>query len=220
MKTGRIFGVEIECSDCDHGYTPNGWERKWEHCGYEYVSPLLSGDDGLNQIRGLYEAIRPRVNSYCGLHVHIDVRDFNDDEKMELVKRLRADKHLFTEKVDPSRLTNGFCDGDLPVVRDGESFYAYTRRLHGDRYVWVNLLAVYKHGSIEFRLHEATEDSEKVCQWVEFLTTYVENVKTNITITKCPRDVDKSLIISKVDFLVSDSWSDSYDCTYQRDGLR
>jgi len=217
MKTNRIFGVEIECSDCNRYDAPDGWKFQYEHCGFEYVSPLLRGDDGLDQIRGLYEAIRPRVNNYCGLHVHIDVRDFNDDEKLELIKRLRADKRLFTEKVDPSRLYNTFCDGDLPEVRDGESFYAYTARLHGDRYVWCNVLAVYKHGSIEFRLHEATEDAEKVCKWVEFLTTYVENVKTGITITECPADVNKAFIMAQVDMLVSGGCS---DCTFQRDGLR
>lgn len=203
MKTDRIFGVEIECSDCDRYNAPDNWEFQYEHCGYEYVSPLLSGDNGLDQIRGLYDAIRPLVDRRCGLHVHVDVRDFNDDEKLELVKRLRADKHLFADKVDPSRLINSFCDGDLPVVRNGESFYDYTERLEGDRYVWVNLLSVYKHGSIEFRLHEATKDAEKVCDWVEFLTTYVENVKTGITVTECPRDVNKAFIVAQVDFLVS-----------------
>jgi hypothetical protein len=202
MKTNRIYGVEIECSDGNRN-PPRGWEFRYEHCGYEFVSPLLNGSKGLDEIRYLYGCVEPEVDRNCGLHVHVDVRDFDDNEKLELVKRLQKDKHLFTSKVDPFRLTNSFCNTELPLISYRDTFYSYTCKLQGDRFCWVNLLSVYKHGSIEFRLHEATEDVEKVCDWVEFLVTYVENVKTGITVTECPADVDKTHIYNCIDMLVS-----------------
>ncbi len=206
--TNRSFGVEIEtCCSTPHN-TPACWEIENEHCGLEYVSPILSGQKGLEAIRTLYASVEPQVDRHCGLHVHVDVRDFTGPEKVELVRRLKADKHLFTSKVDRDRLSNCFCDGELPDVYDNDSWGAVVNRVRGDRFVWCNILAVRKHGTIEFRLHEATEDADKVVKWVEFLTSYVENVRSGAAVTECPACVDQSFVNSQVDRLVSNLWSD------------
>ena len=204
----RNFGVEIETCSCDYNNAPSSWEMVHEHCGLEFVSPIMSGEAGLDSVRDLYARIKPEVNHQCGLHVHVDVRDFTDADKLELVARLIADKNLFTSRVNQARLDNGFCDGDLPSLQDTDTWEGYVYRLHGDRYCWVNLLAVRKHGSIEFRLHEATEDPEKVVAWIEFLVSYVENVRTGQPVTECPACVNQSFINSQVDMLVSNLWSD------------
>jgi len=211
MDTTRYFGVEIECSDVETDHYAN-WYMHWEHCGYEFVSPLLSGDNGLASIVSLYNAIRPRVNHRCGLHVHVDVRDLSPDERLALVRKLKANKHVFFGKVDESRHNNVYCCGDIPDVHANDTWLSYYRRvLHNDRYCWVNLHAVTEHGSVEFRLHEATENVEEVIEWVTFLVEFVESVKgvmepvepTSFPSIFAPLDVSTVTINGIIDRMVS-----------------
>jgi len=204
----RYFGVEIEaCKVKDNYSIPRGWERQWEHCGLEFVSPLLKGQEGLDAITGLYNDIEPEVNRHCGLHVHVDVRDFSDEERLELARRLHADKDIFFGRVDKSRHDNEFCERPLPRVYDYDTWSSYMRRvdtgIYEDRYCWVNFLSVSKHGSVEFRLHEATDNADEVRAWASFLVSYVENVKTGARVSECPACVDQVKIRNLVDQLVS-----------------
>lgn len=213
----RSFGVEIECDHYlgDHSYA--NWNSHYEHCGTEFVSPILQGEDGLRDVRSFYKAVRPIMSDSCGLHVHVDVRDFTGEEKLELVKRLKAEKELFYSKVDKKRHNNIYCHRDIPAPYRNDDWYSYKGRVSTDRFCWVNLNAIRRHGSVEFRLHEATENVGKVCAWVRFLTEFVESVKTGCSVSECPACVDKAFIRSQVDMLVSGGWSDS---TFQRAGLR
>ena len=213
----RKFGVEIECDHYlgDSGYA--GWPSHFKHCGTEFVSPILQGEDGLRDVRDFFKAVRPIVSDSCGLHVHVDVRDFTGEEKLELVKRLKSEKEIFFSKVDKKRHNNLYCSKDIPAPYRNDDWYSYKTRVSTDRFCWVNLNAIRDHGSVEFRLHEATENVGKVCAWVRFLTEFVESVKTGCSVSECPACVDKQFINSQVDMLVSGGWS---DCTFQRAGLR
>ena len=175
IKTDRWFGVEIEACKA-YGRADSRWAIVSEHCGVEYVSPLLQGDAGLDFIRELYSDIKPKVNGYCGLHVHIDVRDLTEDQLLMLVRAFRTNKELFYSRVSPERHTNTFCKHAIPYIREEDDWHSYMGRISGTRYRWINLQSVSKHGSIEVRLHEATEDSDKVVEWVVFLMTFVETV--------------------------------------------
>ena len=70
-----------------------------------------------------------------------------------------------------SRRNNHYCKAAtwdsvyLQGISDMEGWQSFTARL--DRYAWVNLHAYNKHGTFEVRLHNATLDGEKVCNWIK-----------------------------------------------------
>jgi len=177
IRSDRCYGIEIECNYTE--YLPDDciWYEKDEHCGVEYVSPLLQGDKGLEIIRDFYCDSEPDFNDACGLHVHVDVRDFTDEQLIDLVKALKTTKHTWLNYVDSSRWNNEYCDGDIPPVYDYDSWNTYFNREGFRRYAWCNLNAIHIHGSVEFRCHEATEDYEKVIKWVAMIVNFVSEVK-------------------------------------------
>jgi hypothetical protein len=197
IRTTRFYGVEIECCNSYSHEADSIWSIEPEHCGLEYVSPLLQGDAGLDCIKKLYNDIKPKVNDYCGLHVHIDVRDLTDNQRLMLIKAFKSSKKLFYDKVDSSRHTNTYCRRDIPDVCSDDTYTTYMRRVTNDRYCWVNLCSIRKHGSIEIRLHHATDNPQVVIDWVIFLMQFVTDTLEG------PCYIDKEFILNRVNELVS-----------------
>jgi len=176
IRTNRIYGVEIETCSALDDYADDGWRRYAEHCGTEFISPLLQGDEGLEYIEELYSDVEPEVDDHCGLHVHIDIRDLTPEQRFTLIKAFKANKRTFHDKVDYARHSNEHCRYDLPDIKPGDDYHSYMERLSTNRYTWVNLNAIKKHGSVEVRLHEATDDPDVVTEWVIFVVMFVESV--------------------------------------------
>jgi len=176
IKTDRWYGVEIETHSSMYDYADGIWKIETEHCGLEYVSPLLQGDKGLEAIRQLYRDIEPTFSYACGLHVHIDVRDLTENQILDLLKEFKRTKDRWFDYVDSERHNNRYCRNDLPEVRNDESLTDYIGKHKSTRYYWLNVKAIQQHGSIELRLHEATDDIDKVIEWVAMLVNFVSEV--------------------------------------------
>ena len=81
--------------------------------GMELVSPILGGDAGLQEVSTVLTHVKRGggfVNHGCGLHVHVDARDFN----LEHMKRLATfwidwEDHFYL-LVSPERRRNGYCE--------------------------------------------------------------------------------------------------------------
>jgi len=177
LKTNRWFGVELETSDGYYYEADDAWTEVSEHCGTEFVSPLLQGDSGLEFIEEFYNDVKPVMTDSCGLHVHIDIRDLDNQQRLMLIKGFKDNKKFFFDKVDPERHINTFCCNDIPDVSDSDTYDTYMNRVNSTcRYCWINLNAIHKHGSIEIRLHEATEDATVVTDWVVTLLNFVAGI--------------------------------------------
>ncbi len=177
IKSNRAYGVEIECSGVYGEPDYNVWDEKDEHCGTEFVSCLLHGDAGLYCIEQLYEDVEPAFNDTCGLHVHVDVRDFNDEQLLNLVRALKDTKDTWFDYVNYNRHDNQFCYADLPDINEYDGIVNVFNKMAKTRYHWVNLHSIRNHGSIEFRLHEATEDTDKINTWIMMIVNFVSDVK-------------------------------------------
>jgi hypothetical protein len=74
-------GIEAEAEAYNHRLRPHWKITTDASIGYdnaEIVSPILRGDDGLEQVKKLCRLIDDwgcRVNRGCGHHVHVGVRD-------------------------------------------------------------------------------------------------------------------------------------------------
>lgn len=110
----RDAGIDAHVLGYSHETTPY-WKVTTDSSvieGYEIVSPILKGVEGLAQVSKVCEALTDAsftVNATCGLHVHVDARDFDYQAIVRLVRQFLIEEHNFDKFVDPSRLNNSFC---------------------------------------------------------------------------------------------------------------
>jgi len=206
--TERKFGVEIEflhlegCSQSDvarvvsaHGVecqlasyghnTVSYWKVVPDSsCGLELVSPVLSGEAGLNEIKAVCQAlseIGAKVNKRCGLHVHVDGRDLSNSQIAKVFLNYAKYEAVFDSLVPQSRRgNNNSFSKSIQTVFNMEAGYmksfvkAPALVNFMDRYHKVNLEALARHGSIEFRQHSGTTDADKIINWVVLVIGFVE----------------------------------------------
>lgn len=204
------FGVEIECGVSRNAFIEAAnrlgvryeYERYNHRDGHSYykftsdasliicdaiecVSPVLKGANGKKSLKTTCDALNEagaRVNSTCGLHVHIGAADLTEQQYCNVFNNYyflegiidrfmaasrRADSNQFCRTVqDHSRLTGCTTAED---VRDELS----------SRYHKVNAESYLRHRTIEFRQHQGTTNYEKIINWVTFCGKLVEWSKKN-----------------------------------------
>ena len=204
------FGIELECwSPYTPAQTQNllgkkgipvGY-RKWDiredgslydgpsgFYGVEIVSPILNTDcpDDLRMIRKICDVIQNkgfRVDRHCGFHVHVDAEAMSPSD----VKRIFARYTDYEAQIDsfmPSNRRGGVYFSKsgkdaLSRVESVDTISALGRVLH-DRYYNVNLHALQRHGTIEFRQHSATINANTIIRWVTFLEQFVKASMTTV----------------------------------------
>jgi hypothetical protein len=151
--------------------------------GLEFVSPVLSGDDGLNQVAQVANALRQigcTVNQTCGFHVHVG--GFGTAVRIDFFKTLVKLYGRYEEAIDqlmpPSRRDNGayYCksvkmvrpeaiDAATTIPQLSAAIYRASGA-SGTRYHKVNLDAYAKHKTVEFRQHSGTVDGAKATNWI------------------------------------------------------
>jgi hypothetical protein len=194
----RRFGIEIEHANSlshsqiasaletsgvgvDHNATGryssrgyNGWQVK--HDGsiratishphqVELVSPPLPFNAaGRDSVKNALAVIREtgKVNRSCGFHVHVEASDLNSTQLARLQHFFNSWKKVLLSYVSASRRNNHFCK---PTVSAR------------DRYVALNLVPFSIRGTVEFRLHQATLNENKVLAFVALCVNIVEHAK-------------------------------------------
>lgn len=129
---------------------------------FELVSPILEGEEGLKEVKKVCKALKEvnaKVNSSCGLHVHINASDFTITTwKHLLVNYARLEK-IIDRFMPQSRRDNRYCRG-FSEIRDFENRIMAAesvddiRSILQTRYRKINADAYVRHGSIEFRRHD------------------------------------------------------------------
>ena len=210
----RTFGVEIEFTTASRetvarlmkqkgllaeveGYN-HFTRRHWKlitdsSCGFELVSPVLKGRDGLNQLRLATEALAEagaKVDRRCGLHVHHDINDLDAKQaaniyalyiKLEktidsfLPKSRRADNNQYCGSLFRHSNQQRVLD-QLKTVNTMEDI----NNIFRTRYVKLNIESYVKYGTIEFRQHSGTIEFEKMYNWILLTQQMVEAGKTPV----------------------------------------
>ena len=171
-------------------------------CGLEVVSPILQGEDGLNQIATVCRALDGAgawVNRDCGYHVHGDCSDFELRHFKNLVKLWLKFEDVFDTFQPPSRRadSNTYCRSNLArfgTIATGESQAESCRRafeaiertksiqelgsLFASRYHKLNVQAYFRHRTIEVRHHAGTINAEKAVNWVRLMMEFYETAKS------------------------------------------
>ena len=209
------FGVEIECynvvrNDLIENGTRKGLSVRSEGYNHtdnqryfkiisdsslqgvntaECVSPILQGNDGLNSLKRLCEALNEidaKVNKSCGLHVHIGAANMTDKHYLNIIKNYQRLERIIDSFMPLSRRANnnGFCRS-----LQGFDFSRCTTKrdvydMMNSRYYKINGHAYFRHQTIEFRQHSGTTDYTKISMWIAFLAGLVKYSEKN-EITAC-----------------------------------
>jgi hypothetical protein len=197
----RKFGIELETSQCSgfddlEGDTVFGAKEDGSISGMEFVSPVLSSDAGLDEIRDFCRRADYHnfdVDSKCGFHAHFDVRDLSVAQLKSVCYAYHKTYCAWSSFVPEKRRENHYCREhcwttlDLDEISDFEGWNRFAkggtwnyRSDATDRYAWINVKAYARHGTLEVRLHTATLEQGKICNWVKAHARFIDCVR-NLT---------------------------------------
>jgi hypothetical protein len=203
-----IGGHANRVSDRAAGYYHSSgqtWDVKTDaSCGYngrtgwEVASPaMLMDDEGeceeLRAVARKLSGLRPRIDRSCGLHVHVEVRDFDWKDLRNLMVLWSRYEPFAFELCPPSRRTNHFCPPFRKTEWAGQNGGYWTRieptfnatnEAEFRRVLAgatprgsLNIAHFWTGKRVEFRLGAGTVNYEKIARWVQFLLSFVQRVK-------------------------------------------
>ena len=179
---------------------------------FELVSPILEGDNGLMQVEIVCQVLKrldAKVNTSCGLHVHIDARDIDVNGLKRVSKMWMKYESCFDALVTPSRRNNRWAAGlrckfanldaaflaiDATQTRAGIAYAMNSDGCSTSRYHKLNLESLQRHGTIEFRQHQGTVDGIKITNWVKLVGGFVQSAIAAKTIRKVGADKFENLL--------------------------
>ena len=207
-RLNLITGLEVTGTD---SYITRGnqtWTVKYDgsltqrpssqYIGVEIVSPPLKiyNGDGYNQVKKICDALEEigvKVNTTCGLHVHIDSSDLTFKQKKLVAKRYAKFEDVIDYFMPKSRRRTAtrYC-ASLLHQQEGTPVQIINQTLDkinscrtltalqkmfgepytGSRYAKLNFVSPYN--TIEFRHHGGTTEYTKILNWITLCTQMVE----------------------------------------------
>ena len=181
------------------------WEVQYDStAGWEVSTPALELDEHgeCAELKAGCDAltrnVKPKIDSSCGLHVHVDVSDFDWKEIQKLLGLWVRYEPFFFSMVAASRKNLNWCIPlrattwanafDVDQTQDYAAVHALkatSRRefesrcanLGKYRTLRMNMWAL--NGRVEFRMHSGTISYTKIRQWVRLILSLVGRVKTS-----------------------------------------
>eukprot|EP00966_Prymnesium_polylepis_P093215 2157879-Prymnesium_polylepis.1 len=183
----RLTGLDVRYVEYTHQATPYWKLVRDVSIGFggstqdlfaiELVSPILQGEDGLNQVYRMIQAVAAcggKVNKTVGHHVHIDGGSMSLEEKKKVCVAFIAYEKVFDLMTSKSRQESRWCKSNQEMIarNNGGSVQAALNAIQrvqslnelvrvmnngGDRYYKLNLTNLTGgngHGTLEFRMHQ------------------------------------------------------------------
>lgn len=185
----------------------------------EYVSDILEKPNDMHQVLALCEAIfdTSYTNKSCGLHVHVGMLDRGsklnmdnpDLSKLDLIKQILINYAAlegvglkFPErKYEMIRLAKNKSGErkEISKILDAKSIPELNQLLYEKNDerngASVNLEALFKHGTIEFRAHSGTVNSRDIVSWMRCINDLIGLSKQMISQKGAhmpePKDLEK-----------------------------
>jgi hypothetical protein len=194
----RRYGIEVEVERCNvhinteaQDYWNATGDSSLKEQGVEYVSRILLKEEIPLALRALYRGnstLRDKEATFgprTSIHVHSDFMwaESGHDIMTMLFGYLLVEDLMYAY-VAPHRRKNIFCvkTKETKYLRDTFSLNTFgAGNLY--KYSGFNLLSIFTHGTIEFRMLEGTYDQQKIIQWVEFIdtiSTFARNMRQGI----------------------------------------
>lgn len=178
-----------------------GWSLDYDGSldnGAEYRpkdrNKLYWNEDSIDQIKeiiGLIKAHKGDIRSTCGLHVHVDMTNFTYKEIIHIIKAYikdqnkiyRAFKMLkcrtdYAQKI-PKSVCRYLTEENIRKVKHGEIEYGEGGCQYlTERHYSLNIDALNKHGSLEFRLFNGSIQIRRIKKYIKWCLNFcLNNVK-------------------------------------------
>lgn len=186
----RDAGLNCQAESYNHSTRPH-WKLIHDASSdRELVSPILSGPEGLAQVRTAMKTLRElgcKVTRREGMHVHVYVGDVTATTVANVFGFYAARQQSVFDQLNAAcrRGAPTYCAGIS--TGDAERVMQFARRGRvgglGTRYVTVNLDSFARYGTVEFRQHAGSLNGRKACDWVEMLLATVQYVVDHGTVT-------------------------------------
>ncbi len=152
-------------------------------CGWEIVSPILKGKDGIEDLVSLFHTLERddvfnlldlEVDHSTGMHAHFGWKYQNIDQTKRLIHAIRRFSPAFYSLVASSRLGNEYCRpiknylslSQITQINNMSDFKCLWED-HDSRYHDVNFQGVRKRDqTFEVRLHSGSYDGFKMALWI------------------------------------------------------
>lgn len=138
------------------GYCIRGERRDcWNGWGELKIGPLSCDLCGWKTFVSALTALWIHdLNQRCAIHIHIG--GLSTNEILALIKfrnRVKRDLKQWGKQKQANKLFFKRFEGELPTCKDASTEELLLSLLKcGDRYTWLNVSALHKHGTVEFRL--------------------------------------------------------------------
>jgi hypothetical protein len=143
------------------------------NAGGELVSPVLSGQAGLDEVKKVMAALRSvgaKVDYRHGMHIHLGVADLDPTARIQLLDNYMEMQSTLYSLVSPRRLRNRYCQpissGTAITWRDAFRRGRLPLGNHTDAFNVSNLSRI---GTIEMRLHQGSLNGKKATMWIQLL---------------------------------------------------
>jgi hypothetical protein len=180
--------IEMESNHTAFPHAPKGWTSHEDHSlkamyNREYVTKPIH----IDLVRVQLKALKDKLDMYnvviypsirAGVHVHINVLQLTLQQILNVSYTYLAMERVLMGFCGPNRVGNLFClrASDAEYLLD--RLYAakqteHFNLLHTDdlRYASLNMSALFKHGTLEFRAMRTDPELKDIAEWAEMLVS-------------------------------------------------
>lgn len=205
--------------------------------GVEFVSQAFQGDELLNHVKQFTSVLKEReffVNSECGFHIHIGLRN-----NLEMLKKIftfySKYEDYFFDMSPHSRRNNHYCQkinqkyfniNDLELdkinsimmfkkilyqIKEDKYVRSVTKQKYNDkRYCWINFHSLFYRGTLEVRNHAGTINPTKINNWFLIHLRIINMLKNttlqHIRVMPKEKDYFLSLFNNDIQTYIKDRW--------------
>ena len=189
--SNHLFGIEVELENASQLDQGRYWAVKEDNSlrneGRELVLRVpLAGYDlraALNEFESLVSGEPVSTGMRTSLHVHMDVRDMTVLQIAQLVVLYAAvESVIYSANGSKQRYTNIYCPGItsndqannlakfVRAAKHGNRLRLHEAVIESQKYSGLNIKAIERFGSIEFRMHKGTADKAELSEFIKLLT--------------------------------------------------
>lgn len=195
--TERVIPIDYNLHYDNHDYDTSTWRLTTDStAGWELVTPILHGQDGLDRVEKMLEVLNQEdinVHRGCGTHVHFGIADVALKTYANFLSMYAKFERAIDLLQPESRRGNGNrwqqsfgnwnLDANNIYIKDlkkitNKNFYNnlpnssklrdYGHNLR-DKYVKVNVNAFRSKQTVEIRHHAGTTNFHKISTWIKFI---------------------------------------------------
>lgn len=194
----RQFGVELEYhnvsntsrveEECIFG---GKYDCSLDDGGVEFYSPPMRGDGGIKsclqfcRIAGEegFSGDDPELPDQ-GYHLHVDLSDLTVEQVRAVFKAYHLTQEFWCSTVPSHRLESDWAKGLVlrgypESMTDSNNLSRLERWAEShNRYMWANVAAYAKFGTVELRVHETSNDGDVVTNWIRAHVRFVDQIST------------------------------------------